>query len=145
MKNPQILPAIAVAIFDDYGHILLQKRRDRNCWGLISGHVEFGESVEEAAKREIKEETGLQASITRLIGVYSEPASQTYTYDSGVTAQYVTTYFEGRIEGTIDTNLQNEETLGLAFFNPDQLPDNLLSMHPMWLKDALQQNQIFIR
>lgn len=44
----QILPAVAAAIFNDKGEVLLQRRRDVNQWCIISGHVEFGETVEEA-------------------------------------------------------------------------------------------------
>ena len=76
----QILPAVAAAIFNDNGEILLQKRKDVNKWCIISGHVEFGETIEEAILREIEEETNTKAKIIRFIGVYSSPGSQTYLY-----------------------------------------------------------------
>jgi 8-oxo-dGTP diphosphatase len=40
---------------------------------LPGGFVEYGERVEDAARREVKEETGLSTQIIRLLGVYSEP------------------------------------------------------------------------
>jgi len=49
MHHPQqILPAVAAAIFNDKGEILLQKRKDVSQWCIISGHVEFGETIEAA-------------------------------------------------------------------------------------------------
>ncbi|MCW1304560.1 MAG: NUDIX hydrolase [Candidatus Parvarchaeota archaeon] len=40
---------------------------------LPGGHIEKGESAEEAVKREVKEETGLEVKIKRLVGIYSGP------------------------------------------------------------------------
>jgi 8-oxo-dGTP diphosphatase len=85
----QILPAVAAVIFNDNGEVLLQKRKDVNKWCIISGHVEFGETIEAAILREIEEETNTKANIVRLIGVYSSPSSQTYNYNDR-TVQYIT-------------------------------------------------------
>ncbi|RDB03406.1 NUDIX domain-containing protein [Runella aurantiaca] len=144
-KNQTLFPAVAAAIFNEQGEILLQRRRDVDQWGVISGHVEFGETVVGAIVREIWEETNTQAHIKRLIGVYSAPASQTYHYpDKSV--QYVTTYFEAQLTGMISKDFSKEETLELQFFKTDQLPDNLAMMNPHWLRDALSQTgQVFIR
>jgi 8-oxo-dGTP diphosphatase len=146
MKNKcQILPAVAAAIFNEKGEILLQKRKDVNQWGLISGHVEFGETVEAAVLREIEEETSVPAVVTRFIGVYSSPASQTYTYP-GRTVQYITSYFEARLSGDIQPGFSNDETLELQFFQPHHLPGNLAMMSPHWLADALNKSETaFIR
>ncbi len=56
--------------------IVLIKRRNppfQGLWALPGGFVEYGESVEEAVKREVKEETGLEVEVGRLVGVYSDP------------------------------------------------------------------------
>lgn len=42
-------------VYNDLNEILLQKRGDRNMWGLPGGAMELGESLEETAKREILE------------------------------------------------------------------------------------------
>jgi 8-oxo-dGTP diphosphatase len=146
MTEQQIRPAVAAAVFNDHGQILLQKRKDVNRWGLISGHVEFGESVEEAMLREITEETGTQAQLVRLIGVYSSPLSQTYHY-TDKTIQYITTYFEARLQNELTENFSNEETAALQFFHPDQIPANeLAQLHPNWLTDALSPaTAVYIR
>ena len=68
-QSQQILPAVAAAIFNDQGEILLQKRKDVNQWCIISGHVEFGESIEAAIVREIEEETNVKANQMQSINV----------------------------------------------------------------------------
>lgn len=144
-QSPQILPAVAAAIFNDKGEILLQKRKDVNQWCIISGHVEFGETVEAAILREIEEETAVKANITRFIGVYSAPLSQTYNYN-GKKVQYVTSYFEARLTSTVAPDFNNSETKELKFFNADEIPGDLAMMHPFWLTDALNKtSQVFIR
>ncbi|QNA46732.1 NUDIX domain-containing protein [Lacibacter sediminis] len=143
--NTQILPAVAAAIFNEKGEILLQKRKDVNQWCIISGHVEFGETIEQALLREIEEETNSAANIIRFIGVYSSPASQTYTYHDR-TVQYVTSYFEAKLTEEIAEDFSNNETQELKFFSTDQLPADLALINPNWLTDAMNKAEsVFIR
>ena len=63
-------------VSDDTGRIALIRRRNdpfKNSYALPGGFVDAGETVESACIREVKEETGLDVSDLRLIGVYSEP------------------------------------------------------------------------
>lgn len=144
-NSKQILPAVAAAIFNDKGEILLQKRKDVNKWCIISGHVEFGETIEDAILREIEEETNSKANIKRFIGVYSSPSSQTYIYKDR-TVQYVTSYFEAKLTSNISPNFSNNETQELKFFSTENIPTDLALINPNWLTDALNQTQeIFIR
>ena len=141
----EILPAVAAAIFNDAGEILLQKRRDSNNWCIISGHVEFGETVEEAILREIEEETNAKASIVRFIGVYSSPESQTYQYTNR-TVQYITSYFEAKMTEVIVHGFSNNETQELKFFTPGAVPDQMALINKNWLVDALSKSKdVFIR
>jgi 8-oxo-dGTP diphosphatase len=58
------------------GRILLVKRKFepyKGLWAIPGGIVEDGERVEEAAKREALEETGVKVKLIKLIGVYSDP------------------------------------------------------------------------
>src|SRR6266404_7751893 len=71
-----VRPSVSAVIFDRRGRLLLQQRSDGGQWGLPGGSVEIGESLAEAARREVLEETGLVVVVRRLIGVYSEPALQ---------------------------------------------------------------------
>jgi len=143
--SKQILPAVAAAIFNEKGEILLQKRRDVNKWCIISGHVEFGETVEAAILREIEEETNTKAVIKRFIGLYSSPVSQTYTY-SDRTVQYITSYFEATLSENIVADFSNDETQELQFFPVENIPQDLALINPNWLADALNKTStVFIR
>ncbi len=145
LHKKEILPAVAAAIFNGEGEILLQKRRDVNKWCIISGHVEFGETVEHALLREIAEETNATARIVRFIGVYSSPDSQLYHYPER-TVQYITSYFEARLTETIADDFSNEETGELRFFPVDRIPGDMALINPYWLSDALSPQAIpFVR
>lgn len=69
----QITPKVGAdaAIFDEDGRILLMERVDGSGWCLPCGWVEAGESPCDAAIREVKEETGLEVKIVRLVGVFT--------------------------------------------------------------------------
>ena len=64
------------AIIPHKGKIVLIKRKNepfKDCYALPGGIVEYGESVETAVLREVKEETGIEGKIYKLVGVYSKP------------------------------------------------------------------------
>lgn len=64
------------AVIEREGKILLIKRGAepfKDFWALPGGYVEWGETVEDATRREVKEETGLGVKSLKLIGVYSDP------------------------------------------------------------------------
>lgn len=82
--NTQVRVGVGVIVRSDSGRILLEKRSDCGWWGLPGGRIEPGESVEQAAIRKVKEETGLDVEIIRLLGVYSEPAERIVTYPDNV-------------------------------------------------------------
>jgi 8-oxo-dGTP diphosphatase len=76
-KILKVIPILTVdgVIFAD-GKVLLVKRSIRpyrGYWCLPGGRVEFGETVEEAVHREVKEETGLDVETERMTGIYSDP------------------------------------------------------------------------
>lgn len=138
-------PGVAAVVLNAPGDVLLVKRRDNGLWGLPSGHVERGETVAEAVKREVREETGLDVEVERLIGVYSDPASQVFHYPSGEVVQFVTLSFLCRVVGgTLCAD--GVESSEVKFFKPSELPHDILTMHPLWLKDAqADRPQAFIR
>lgn len=73
-RTPTLTVDAIIKINDD--KIVLVKRKNppyKGWWALPGGIVEYGETVEEAVKREVKEETGLEVEIERLVNVYSDP------------------------------------------------------------------------
>lgn len=72
-RNPA--PTVDVVIFDPArGVVLVERRNPPPGWALPGGFVDYGETCEAAARREAKEETGLDVELTALVGVYSDPA-----------------------------------------------------------------------
>ena len=139
-----IRPGVSAVILTERG-VLLQQRDDNRLWGLPGGAVDPGESVSEAVIREVREETGLEVEPVRLIGVYSAPENhQIVTYPDGNVIHYVSTTFECRIVG--GTLACGDESLALEWFDPERLPDDLLPMSRIRIRDALaRQIGAFVR
>lgn len=117
-----ILTAGAVLIvLNDKKEILLQLRSDYNMWGLPGGSMELGETFEETAKRELKEETGLIAEKLKLLDVLS--GKETFrTYPNGdelydITALFEVTKYSGNLKP------DEVETKELKWFKLDELPE----------------------
>ncbi len=71
-RNP--FPTVDVIVFvPPYSIVLIERKNPPLGWALPGGFVDYGERVEAAARREVKEETGLEVSLLSLLGVYSEP------------------------------------------------------------------------
>lgn len=141
----QMLRAAASAvIFDARGRILLQQRSDNGRWGLPGGGVEVGESVSAAVVREVREETGLEVAVIRLVGLYSDPDFQVVRYRDGNVVHYVAACFECAIVGGAPALC--DETLALDWFDPAALPQDLLPTHRVRVEDALARRpEAFVR
>jgi ADP-ribose pyrophosphatase YjhB (NUDIX family) len=115
--------------------ILLMQRSDNGHWGLPGGHVEPGESVAEAALREVFEETGWRIELGRLVGVYSDPARQTVEYRGGERAQLVNLCFDAlALERLAPTT--PGEALAVGFFSRSGLPEPLVPIHGIRIEDC---------
>ena len=129
-----VRPSVSAVIFDRRRRLLLQQRSDGGQWGLPGGSVEIGESVHDAVIREVREETGLQVTVGRLVGVYSDPALQVVRYPDGNVWHYVSVCFECAVRGGELTT--GDETLALRYTSPTRLPATLLPNHRIRIRDA---------
>jgi ADP-ribose pyrophosphatase YjhB (NUDIX family) len=123
------MPGLAaiVAVIDN-GRVLLTKREDFEVWCLPGGGVEEGESLAEAGIREVKEETGLDVELTRLVGVYSRMGG-------GMNDVHAVLYAAKPVGGELKT--QPHETIEVTYFPFDELPNEMLFGHKKRTEDAI--------
>jgi ADP-ribose pyrophosphatase YjhB (NUDIX family) len=120
--RPILMVGAATLIVDDRGPLLLMKRSDSGCWGPPGGAVEPGEVVETAARREVREETGLDILEMDLFGVFSGPELY-YRYPNGDEVYNVTiVYLARRWEGKVGIN---EEHTEWRWFAAADIPEDL--------------------
>ena len=113
----------------DKGKILLIRRNHYpfiGYWVLPGGHVDYGERVEHAMLREIKEETGISAKIRKMIGVYSDPKRDPRYHTVSVA------YLCKRVKGKIRINHEASE---FKFFPPNSLPKKIGFDHRKIIND----------
>jgi len=120
---PILLCGASVIVENDKGEMLLQLRRDNNCWGYAGGSVEIGETVEDAAKRELFEETGLVANSLELFNVFSGKELH-YVYPNGdevaiIDIVYICKDYKGEPRADL---VESDE---IRFFAIDKLPENI--------------------
>ncbi|MEI4771685.1 NUDIX hydrolase [Psychrobacillus sp. FJAT-51614] len=130
--DPLILPGAVVLILNDKREILLQER-EQEVFGLPGGLMELGESLEDTARREVLEETGLQLGSLTLCNVYSGPEYYMENPNGdkfySVTAVYKAFEYIGNI--TPDEN----ESISLQFFSPKHLPGGILESYRKFIED----------
>jgi len=115
------------ALIERDGNILLIKRgRDpyKGFWAIPGGHVDFDETVEQAVRREVKEETGLTVSKLSLLGIYSDPGRHP--------KQVIAVAYKVETTGEPEAGDDAEE---FAWFSPDKLPPNLAFDHKKIISD----------
>ena len=118
--RPLLQVGASVIVEDEQGRILLQLRRDNHCWGYAGGSVELDEKVEDAAKRELFEETGLVAETLELFGIFSGKETH-YIYPNGdevsnVEIVYICKKYSGVLK------CQAGEVDYLQFFSHNDIP-----------------------
>jgi len=70
-RNP--FPTVDIIIELEGGVVLIERKNPPHGWALPGGFVDYGESLEDAAVREAREETSLEVNNLRLLGCYSDP------------------------------------------------------------------------
>jgi len=109
------------AIVVDRGRVLLLKRRkepESGCWGIQGGAVEFGESIEDAVKREVKEELSVEVELVALLGVTDHILPH-----AGV--HWVSPVFLARIASGSPKNAERDKHSDLRWFGLDDLPEDV--------------------
>jgi 8-oxo-dGTP diphosphatase len=109
---PRLVVAALVFICKDHSLLLVKQNYGGQYWSLPGGVVEPGETIDQAAIREVKEETGLDIRLTRLVGLYSKPSED---------ALAVT--FEGELTGGFLATVPNNEISECRYFPLDQVPE----------------------
>lgn len=120
-------------IFDSEGKVLLVHRTDYDLWNLPGGRLENNEVPWEGVKREIKEETGFESEVIKLVGVSSKRNKNDIVFT-----------FLCKI-----TNGQaalNKEADKIEYFEINKIPPNTVPKQVERIKDVLQNpNEIILK
>jgi ADP-ribose pyrophosphatase YjhB (NUDIX family) len=123
-RNP--LPTVDIIIeLEDKGIVLIRRKNPPHGWAIPGGFVEYGESLEMAAVREAKEETGLDVSLIRQMHTYSRP-------DRDPRQHTITTVF---IASATGRPVAADDAADIGIFTRDNLPSPLVFDHKEILED----------
>lgn len=109
-RNP--VPTVDIIIEAADGIVLIERRNPPPGWALPGGFVDYGESLEEAAVREAREETGLNVTLVRQFHTYSAP-------DRDPRQHTISTVFIAMASGTLKAG---DDARQARVFRPNQLP-----------------------
>ena len=130
-KAPFLTVDVVINCKDD-SIVLIKRKKNpyRNSWALPGGFVEYGETVENAALREVKEETGLEIELKGIVGVYSDPGRDPRGHT-------VTICFLANVNGgKLDANTDASEVR--CILSKDILNLRLAFDHNVIVKDAFK-------
>ena len=132
---PLVLPHSVVVLFNEKGGVLLEERSDDGYFDLPGGSIDLKESAEDAAKRELLEETGLVADELELFKVYSGEITH-YVYFNGdeiygVDLVYICKKYHGELKP------QPEEVRSLKFHFLENVPDKMSKRNKQIIMDLL--------
>ncbi|MEM1370181.1 MAG: NUDIX hydrolase [Cyanobacteria bacterium P01_H01_bin.15] len=132
------LPGVIVVPILANGQIVLVRRHDNGRWGLPGGLIDWGDTIEMTASRELAEETGLQmTSLGRLVGVYSQYERDPRLHSVGILV-------EASVEGAFEIRDKGEISAVQAF-HPQEIPlENLTHDHERMLMDYWQDSSVIV-
>ena len=120
-----VVPSASAIVTDELGRILLIKRRDNTLWALPGGGHDIGETIEQTAVREVKEETGLDVEVTGITGIYTNPAHVVAFTNGEVRQQFSLCFTTTVLGGELAID---HESSDIAWTAPADL--DALNMHP---------------
>ncbi|BCS54272.1 NUDIX hydrolase [Geobacter sp. SVR] len=126
-RNP--FPTVDIIIEINDGIVLIERKNEPYGWALPGGFVDYGESLEEAARREAREETSLELSDLRLVGCYSDPRRDARMHT-------ISTVFAAVGHGV---PAAADDAAHLEIFHSDHLPRQLCFDHADILNDYLRK------
>ena len=122
-RNP--FPTVDIIIEVEEGIVLIKRRNPPPGWAIPGGFVDYGESVEAAAIREAKEETGLDVCLIRLLGVYSDPGRDPRSHT-------ISTVFVAEASGQ---PVADDDAADAGIFTEGTLPEEIAFDHGQILHD----------
>lgn len=128
-RNP--FPTVDIIIEIAGGIVLIERKNPPSGWALPGGFVDYGESLEEAAIREAKEETSLEVHHLRLLGCYSDPSRDSRMHT-------ISTVYAATGEGIPRAA---DDAADLKIFRTDELPELLCFDHGTILGDYLRKKR----
>jgi ADP-ribose pyrophosphatase YjhB (NUDIX family) len=123
-RNPYPTADVIIEMAEG-GIVLIRRKNPPFGWAIPGGFVDYGETVENAAVREAKEETGLDVRLVRILGVYSDP-------DRDPRFHTISTVFVARADGI---PVGGDDAAEAAVFTEDALPQDIAFDHPEILAD----------
>jgi ADP-ribose pyrophosphatase YjhB (NUDIX family) len=129
-KNP--IPTVDIIIeIESKGIILIKRKNSPFGWAIPGGFVDYGESLEEAAIREAKEETNLDVKLIRQFHTYSNPKRDPRHHS-------ISTVYIAKGKGKPKAK---DDALEIGIFNELNLPDEIAFDHRSILKDYFKSRQ----
>ena len=122
-RNP--FPTVDIIIEVEGGIVLIERKNPPHGWAIPGGFVDYGETVEAAAVREAKEETGLDVMLTMLLGVYSDP-------DRDPRLHTISTVYVASASGL---PVADDDAANAGVFREDNLPEKIVFDHREILAD----------
>ena len=126
-RNPAPTVDIIIELIDQPQRpiVLIERKNPPYGWAIPGGFVDYGESVETAAKREAEEEVSLQVELVTLLGIYSDPKRDPRQHT--MSTVYIAT--------ATGEPQADDDAKSLGVFLPWEFPTNLCFDHDLILKD----------